>query len=87
MADIISLDKVSSKAQKDNEELINQLKLKGLKEVTKQLNDDDTKGYMVFTFDAQGNAGVTAAGQIDPGDCCLALDRVRYQIITNEGVE
>ena len=87
MADIIPLNKIISDSLKNTDEVIEGLKAQGLKEVTEQLEDDNTKGYMVFTFDAQGNAGVIAAGQIDPGDCCLALDRVRFQIITNEGVE
>jgi len=40
---------------------------------------------MMFAFDEKGNSMVTAAGQIDPADCCLALERVKYQIITDEG--
>jgi hypothetical protein len=87
MAEIIHLDKIISDSIKNNEKDISELKMKALEEITEQLKDDATKGYMVFTFDAEGNTGVIAAGQIDPGDCCLALDRVRFQIITNEGVE
>ncbi len=39
----------------------------------------------MFTFDREGNTVITAAGQLDPADCCMALERVKYQIVTNEG--
>ena len=85
MADIISISKVAIQDKKDSMEEINEFKLRGLEEVTKHIKDKNTKGYMMFAFDEKGNSMVTAAGQIDPADCCLALERVKYQIITDEG--
>ena len=85
MADIISINKVAIQAKKESADEINDFKLRGLEEITKQVKDENTKGYVMFAFDDQGNSMVTAAGQIDPADCCLALERVKYQIITDEG--
>jgi len=85
MADIISINKVAIQNKKDSIDQINDFKMRGLEEVTKHIKDENTKGYMMFVFDEQGNSMVTAAGQIDPADCCLALERVKYQIITDEG--
>ena len=85
MADIISINKVAIQAKKESADEINDFKLRGLEEITKQVKDENTKGYVMFAFDEQGNSMVTAAGQIDPADCCLALERVKYQIITDEG--
>jgi len=85
MADIISITKVATQAKKDSIEEINDFKLRGLTEITKHIKDQKTKGYILFAFDEQGNSMVTAAGQIDPADCCMALERVKYQIITDEG--
>lgn len=85
MADIISINKVAIQAKKESADEINDFKLRGLEEITEQVKDENTKGYVMFAFDDQGNSMVTAAGQIDPGDCCLALERVKYQIITDEG--
>jgi hypothetical protein len=85
MADIISINKVAIQAKKESADEINDFKLRGLEEITEQVKDENTKGYVMFAFDEQGNSMVTAAGQIDPADCCLALERVKYQIITDEG--
>jgi len=85
MADIISLNKIASEDVKKSLDEINQFKEKGLEEVTKHIKDKDTVGYLVLTFDAEGNTMITAAGQLDPADCCMALERVKYQIVTNEG--
>ena len=51
----------------------------------KFIEDKDTVGYIILTFDAEGNTIITAAGQLDPADCCIALERIKYQIINNEG--
>ena len=85
MADIISINKIATQAKKDSIEEINDFKLKGLEDITKHIKYENTKGYLMFVFDEHGNSMVTAAGQIDPGDCCLALERVKYEIITDEG--
>jgi len=85
MADIISLNKAVSDDVKKSLEEIKQFKEKGLAEVTKQIQQQETVGYLILTFDAEGNTTITAAGQLDPADCCMALERVKYQIVTNDG--
>ena len=85
MADIISLNKAVSDDVKKSLDEIKEFKEKGLAEVTKFIEDKDTVGYIILTFDAEGNTIITAAGQLDPADCCIALERIKYQIINNEG--
>ena len=85
MADIISLNKLAKEANKESLDEINEFKNKGLEEVNKHITDNNTVGYLLFTFDREGNTVITAAGQLDPADCCMALARVKYQIVTNEG--
>ena len=85
MADIISLNKLAKESTQESLDKINEFKQKGLKEVIKHIEDQDTVGYLMFTFDQEGNTMVTAAGQLDPADCCMALERVKYQIVTQEG--
>ena len=81
MADIISINKVAIQNKKDSIDQINDFKMRGLEEVTKHIKDENTKGYMMFAFDEQGNSMVTAAGQIDPADCCLALERLNISFM------
>lgn len=85
MADIISLNKLAKEATQESLDEINEFKQKGLKEVIKHIEDQNTVGYLMFTFHQEGNAVVTAAGQLNPADCCMALECVKYQIVTQEG--
>jgi len=85
MGDIISLNKLAKEAKEKSLSEQEELKLQGLKEVNLNVKNSQTAGFMMFSFDQEGNTMVTAAGQIDPADCCMALDRVKYQIMMDVG--
>ena len=85
MGDIISLNKLAKEAKEKSLSEQEELKLQGLKEVNLNVKNSQTAGFMMFSFDQEGNTIVTAAGQIDPADCCMALDRVKYQIMMDVG--
>jgi len=87
MGDIISLNKMAQEAKEKSLSEQEELKLMGLKVANKLIKDSQTAGFLLFSFDQEGNTEVTAAGQLDPPVCCLALDRVKYQIIMDVGGE
>ena len=85
MGDIISLSTLAKEAKEKSLSEQETLKLQGLKEVNLNVKNPQTAGFMMFSFDQEGNTMVTAEGQIDPADCCMALDRVKYQIMMDVG--
>ena len=87
MGDIISLNKMAQEAKEKSLSEREELKLMGLKVANKLIKDSQTAGFLLFSFDLEGNTEVTAAGQLDPPVCCLALDRVKYQIMIDSGGE
>jgi hypothetical protein len=87
MGDIISLNKMAQDAKEKSLSEQEELKLMGLKEANEIVEDSRTAGFLLFSFDQEGNTEVTAAGQLDPAVCCLALDRVKYQIMIDVGGE
>lgn len=87
MGDIISLNKLVDEAKEKTLSEQEALKLQGLEEVTENVKDSNCAGFLMFVFDQEGNTMATAAGQLDPADCCLAIDRVKYQIMMDVGGE
>jgi ribosomal protein S6 len=87
MGDIISLNKMAQETKEKSLSEQEELKLMGLKEVNKIIKDSQTAGFLFFSFDQEGNTELTAAGQLDPPVCCMALDRVKYQIMMDIGGE
>jgi len=87
MGDIISLNKMAQEAKEKSLSEREELKLMGLKVANKIIKASQTAGFLLFSFDQEGNTEVTAAGQLDPPVCCLALDRVKYQIMMDSGGE
>jgi len=87
MGDIISLNKMAQETKEKSLSEQEELKLMGLKEANKIIKDSQTAGFLLFSFDQEGNTELTAAGHLDPPVCCMALDRVKYQIMMDIGGE
>jgi hypothetical protein len=82
MADVInfvSKEKVSSKKVDDYLE-------KAKAQINERFDSKSFEGGIFLLFEGHGNTEVILAGALEPGDCCLALERVKLQMISETSI-
>ena len=82
MADVISF---VTKEKIPSEEVENYLE-KARKQLVQRFEDKAFEGGIFLLFQGDGETEVILAGALDPGDCCLALERVKLQMISETSI-
>ena len=78
MAEVINFmtkEKVSS-------EKLDDFLLKAQEQINQRFEEKSFEGGIFLLFQGHGDTEVIIAGAIEPGDCWLALERVKLQLIS-----